>query len=121
MGLAAGILIILISIAHNIYGEQKQVPELKRITDDPIMIGSLRIMIFQGGVILLAVGVIQVLLATNVIQLHGISAYFPVGIILINFITSLVIAAFIHREVFKVTVPQFVIFAIIILFQLLAL
>lgn len=121
MGLAAGILIILISIAHNIYGERKQVPELKRITDDPILIGSLRIMIFQGGVILFAVGILQVLLATNVIHLHGISAYFLVGIILINFITSLIIAVFIHREVFKVTIPQIVIFAIIILLQLLAL
>ena len=51
MGIAAGIIIILISIAHNIYGEKKQIPELKKITNDPIIIGSLRIMIFQGGVL----------------------------------------------------------------------
>lgn len=121
MGIVAGILIILISIAHNIYGEKKQIPELKKITDDPIMIGSLRIMIFQGGFLLLAVGIIQVLTSTNVIQLPGISAYFPVGIVLINFITSLMIAAFIHRQIFKVTLPQFVVFAVIIALQFLAL
>ena len=121
MGIAAGIIIILISIAHNIYGEKKQIPDLKKITDDPIMIGSLRIMIFQGGILLLAVGVIQVLVSINYIQLHGISAYFPVGIVLINFITSLIIAGFMHREVLKITIPQFVIFSVVIVLQLLSL
>ena len=104
MGIAAGIIIIIISIAHNFYGEKKQIPELKKITNDSIMIGSLRIMIFQGGILLLAVGIIQVLVSANVIQLAGVSAYFPVGIVLINFITSLIIAGFIHREVFKTTI-----------------
>ena len=121
MGTAAGIIIILISIVHTIYGEKKQIPELKKITNDSIMIGSLRIMIFQGGILLLAVGIIQVLVSANFIQLPGISAYFPVGIVLINFITSLTIAGFIHREVFKITIPQFVIFSIIIALQFLSL
>jgi hypothetical protein len=92
MGIVAGVFIIIISIAHNIYGEKKQVPELKKLSNDSIMIGSLRIMIFQGGILLFAVGIIQVLVSANIIQLPGISAYFPVGIILINFITSLIIA-----------------------------
>ena len=121
MGIAAGIIIILISIAHNIYGEKKQIPELKKITNDSIMIGSLRIMIFQGGIMLLAVGIIQVLVSANLIQLPGVSAYFPVTIVLINFITSFIIAGFIHREVFKITIPQFVIFSIIIVLQFLSL
>jgi len=121
MGIAAGVIIILISIAHNIYGEKKQVPELKKITNDSIMIGSLRIMIFQGGILLFAVGIVQVLVSVDIIQLPGISVYFPLGIVLINFITSLLIAAFFHREVFKVTIPQFVIFSIIVVLQLLSL
>ena len=121
MGIAAGIMIILISIAHNIYGEKKQIPELKKITNDSIMIGSLRIMIFQGGILLFAVGIVQVLVSVDIIQLHGFSAFFPVGIVFINFITSLLMAAFFHREVFKVTIPQFVIFFIIIVLQLLSL
>lgn len=121
MGIAAGIMIILISIAHNIYGEKKQVPELKKITNDSVMIGSLRIMIFQGGILLLAVGIIQVLFSADIIHLPGISAYFPMAIVFINFITSLVIAGFMHKEVFKVTIPQFVIFFIIIVLQLLSL
>jgi hypothetical protein len=121
MGIAAGILIIIISIAHNFYGEKKQVPELKKITNDPVVIGSLRIMVFQGGVLLFAVGIIQVLASAEIIQLQGIAAYFPVGIVLINFVTSLVIAGAIHREVFKITIPQFIIFSIIIALQFLSL
>jgi len=85
------------------------------------MIGSLRIMIFQGGILLFAVGIIQVLVSAEIIKLPGISAYFPIGIVLINFITSLIIAGFIHREVFKVTIPQFVFFLIIIVMQFLSL
>lgn len=121
MGIAAGIIIILISIAHNIYGEKKQVPELKKVSNDSIMIGSLRIMIFQGGILLCAVGMIQILVSADIIQLPGISAYFPIGIVLINFLTSLIISGFIHREVFKVTIPQFVVFSIIIVLQFLSL
>ncbi|WP_319480233.1 hypothetical protein [uncultured Draconibacterium sp.] len=121
MGIVAGVIIILISIAHNVYGEKKQMPELKKITNDSIMIGSLRIMIFQGGILLFAVGIIQVLVSAEIIKLPGISAYFPIGIVLINFITSLIIAGFIHREVFKVTIPQFVVFLIIIVMQFLSL
>jgi hypothetical protein len=121
MGIAAGILIVIISIAHNIYGEKNQIPDLKKLSNDPVKIGSLRIMIFQGGVLLLAVGIIQILVSAKVIQLPGISAYFPVGIILINFLSSLFIATFFHREVFKITIPQCVVFAIIILLQILAL
>ena len=121
MGIAAGILIVLIGIAHNIYGEKNQIPELKKVSDDPVKIGSLRIMIFQGGILLLAVGIIQILVSTKVIQLPGISAYFLVGIVLINFITSLFIAAIFHREIFKITIPQFVVFTAIIVLQILAL
>ncbi|MBR9922806.1 MAG: hypothetical protein GYB31_18420 [Bacteroidetes bacterium] len=121
MGIAAGIMIILISIAHNVYGEKKQIPALKSITKDAVMIGSLRIMIYQGGLLLLAVGIVQVLVSAGFIQLPGISAFFPVGIVMLNFITSLLIAVFLHREIFQVTIPQFVFFAIIIALQLLSL
>jgi len=78
-------------------------------------------MIFQGGMLLLAVGIIQVLAGANVIQLVGIAAYFLVGIILINFFTSLLIVLFLHRAILKITIPQFVIFALVIVLQLLSL
>lgn len=121
MGITAGIIIILISIAHNVYGEQQQIPALKKITDDRIMIGSLRIMIYQGGILLFAVGIIQVLLAMEIIHLPGISAYFPVGIVMVNFVTSFLLMTSIHREVLSVAIPQLVIFAIIIVLQILSL
>lgn len=121
MGIIAGILIILLSIAHNIYGERKQVPDMKAITDDGIIIGSLRIMVFQGGILLLAVGIIQILFATGVIELTGIARYFPVGIIALNLSVFLLVAIFIHRALLKITMPQLVIFAVIITLQLLSL
>lgn len=71
MSIAAGILLILISIIHIIYGEQKQIPALKQLTKDSIQIGSLRIMIIQGGLILFAVGIIQLLVSIDVITLTG--------------------------------------------------
>ncbi len=121
MGIAAGVIIIAMSIAHNIYGEKKQIPELKKITNDSIMIGSLRIMIFQGGILLFAVGIVQVLVSVDIIKLQGFSAFFPVGIVFINLITSLIISGFIHRDVFKVTIPQFIVFFLIIIMQILSL
>lgn len=121
MGVAAGIILILISIAHNIYGEKKQIPELKAISSDPIMIGALRIMIYQGGILLFVTGIIQVLSSVHFIELPGISAYFPLGVVLLNFLTSLIIILLIHREVLKITIPQFVIFTIIIVLQYLSL
>lgn len=121
MGIAAGIMIILMGIAHNMYGEKKQIPELKERVDDKITIGSTRIMIMQGGFILLAVGVVQLLFSLGVIELTGVSRYFPIGIVIINFLVSLFIALFQHREIFKITVPQFIIFFIIIILMYLSL
>jgi hypothetical protein len=39
MGITAGILLILTSIAHNIYGEKIQIPALKKHTTDSIQVG----------------------------------------------------------------------------------
>jgi len=117
MALAAGIILILISIVHIIYGEKQQIPNLKKITQDSIIIGSTRIMVSQGGFILLAVGIIQVLTSINIIELVGVARYFPVGIVIINVCTSLIIAIFAHKEIFKITIPQFIIFSVIIALQ----
>lgn len=121
MGITAGILLVLISIAHNIYGEKTQIPALKKYTQDLILIGSQRIMVFQGGLLLLAVGMIQILVSVNLITLTGVARFFPVGIVLINFFTALIIAIFFHKEILKVTIPQFVLFIVIISLQLLSL
>ncbi len=121
MGITAGILLVLISIAHNIYGEKKQIPALKQLTKDSIIIGSQRIMIFQGGLLLLAVGLIQILVSLDVIVLTGMARYFPVGIVLINFCTALFITLIMHREILKITIPQFLLFILIISLQLLSL
>jgi hypothetical protein len=121
MGITAGILLILISIAHNIYGEKIQIPALKKYTNDSIQIGSQRIMIFQGGLLLFAAGVIQLLVSLQMIILTGLSRFFPVGIVLINFLTALFITLFLHREILKITIPQFILFTVIIILQVLSL
>jgi hypothetical protein len=121
MGLAAGILLVTISIAHNIYGEKKQIPALKELTEDSTAIGSQRIMIFQGGIVLLAVGIVQILISIDLMVLTGVARYFPVGIVLINFCTSLLIILIAHRVILKITIPQFVIFIAIITLQFLSL
>jgi len=121
MGVTAGILLVLMSIAHNIYGEKKQIANLKELTKDSIIIGSLRIMIFQGGILLLAVGIIQILVSASLIELNGVARYFPVGIVLINVCTTLFITLFAHKEILKITIPQFVVFIVIIGLQLLSL
>jgi len=121
MGLIAGVLLVLISIAHNIYGGKKQIPALKELTEDSIIIGSQRIMIFQGGVLLLCVGIIQILTSVNLIELTGLGRFFPVGVVLLNFCTALFITLLGHKEILKITIPQFIIFIIIIGLQLLSL
>ena len=120
MELAAGILIIIISIIHVIYGEKQQISVLNKITDDSILIGSFRVMSFQGGFLLFAVGLIQVLNFLNIITLSGIAIYFPVGIICINILTFLLIAIIKHKKLFSIIAFQLVIFTIIITLQILA-
>ena len=121
MGIIAGILLVLMSIAHNIYGEKKQIPDLKKLTQDSITLGSQRIMIFQGGILLLTVGIIQIIVSANLVELNGVARYFPVGIVLINFCTALIITVIAHKEILKITTPQFVVFIVIIGLQLLSL
>jgi hypothetical protein len=121
MGIVAGILLILISIAHNIYGEKIQIPALKKYTKDSIQVGSQRIMVFQGGLLLFAVGIVQLLVSTHLMTLTGVARFFAVGIVLIDFLTALFIAVFLHRELLKITVPQFILFSGIITLQLLSL
>jgi len=120
MGISAGILLVLISLVHIIYGEKKQIPELKRLTSDSIMIGSLRVMIYQGGLLLFAVGVIQIISSLNLIELSGVSRFFLVGIVLLNFCTFLLTAIFVHKELLSITLPQIVIFLFIISLQFFA-
>jgi hypothetical protein len=121
MGITAGILLVLMSIAHNLFGEKKQIPDLKELTQDSIAIGSQRIMIFQGGFIILATGIIQILASAGIVELNGLARYFPVGIVLINFGTALFISLFAHREILKTIVPQFLIFMVIVVLQMLSL
>ncbi|MBB6453289.1 hypothetical protein HNQ94_001737 [Salirhabdus euzebyi] len=119
MELALGVILIFMSIVHIIYGERMQVDVLKKVTDDTILIGSYRVMSLQGGILLFAIGIIYFLSFLELISLTGIAAYFPVGIVLLNVLSVLIVTLTKHMELLKVTIPQFVIFGIIIALQIL--
>ena len=120
MELAAGILVIIISVLHIIYGERQPIASLSKLTDDSILIGSVRVMSLQGGVLLFAVGIIHVLNYLNVIGLSGIAVYFPVGVVGINLLIFLLVALLKHRSLFSIISFQMIVFTIIIILQILS-
>lgn len=121
MKLAAGIILILMSVVHVIYGEKMQVNELKRLGVNDILIGSYRVMSLQGGILLFAVGVVEIMGFTGLIVLSGFASFIPIGIICLNVISVFIVALTKHRELIKVTIPQFIIIVVILILQLLSL
>ncbi|WP_407269743.1 hypothetical protein [Radiobacillus sp. PE A8.2] len=118
MKLAAGIILILMSVVHVIYGEKMQVDELKKVKANNMLIASLRVMSLQGGIVVFAVGLVEVLTFAEIIALTGFAAFIPVGIICINVLSVLIISMIKHRELLKATLPQLIIFSVIIILQL---
>jgi hypothetical protein len=114
MAIATGILIFLLGVVHIIYGEYMQIPDLLRHLDDPAIIGSTRVMIYQGGVILLAVGIVQFLKGIRRIRLNGAAAFFPMGILILNILTFLSVAFASGRSLIAATFPQLTVFVVII-------
>jgi len=117
MELAAGLLIIIISILHIVYGEKQSIAALSKLTDDSILIGSVRVMSLQGGILLFCVGMIHILSFLNVITLTGVALFFPLGIVSINLLTFLMVALLKHRKLFSIIVFQSIVFTIIIVRQ----
>lgn len=120
MKLTVGIMLILMSVVHIIYGEKQLVRELEKSRADNILIGSFRVMSVQGGLLILAVGIVEIVDYIGVITLSGFASFIPLGIICLNVLSCLIVAITKHRELFKHTFPQFVIFFIIIFLQLLS-
>ncbi len=112
-----GIVLILMSIAHVIYGEVMLVRELKSLSADGFLIGSYRVMSLQGGMLLAAVGIVEWLSAERIIALFGFSAYIPLGIVAINLLSFVIVVAAVHRELIQYTLPQCMIFIVIIALQ----
>lgn len=120
MKLIVGIILILMSVVHIIYGEKMQTNILKKLKADSILIGSFRSMSLQGGLILFAVGLMEILVYLGIIELLGIAEYIPLGIVSLNMIAVLAVALLKHRDLIKATVPQFIIFSFILLLQALS-
>lgn len=120
MKLVVGIILIFMSIVHVIYGEKLQVNILKKLEANNILIGSFRVMSLQGGLILFAVGVIEIMVYAGLIGLSGFAIFIPLGIVCLNVISVFIVAIVKHKELSKVIIPQFLIFSIIILLQVLS-
>ncbi len=119
MKLILGILLVVMSMVHVIYGEKMQVDEIKKLHASNILIGSFRVMSLQGGMILFAVGVVEVLAFYNLVVLTGVAAYIPVGILCLNVVSLLIVSLIKHPELIKATIPQLLIFLTIIIVELL--
>jgi len=118
--LAAGIILILMSIIHVVYGEKVQVSELKQLKAKNLLIGSMRVMSLQGGVLLFAVGMVEIMVFFHLVNLTGFATYMPLGIVCLNVISVFIVAFIKHPELIKATIPQFLIILIIITLQLLS-
>ncbi|MCD7034158.1 hypothetical protein LRR81_07920 [Metabacillus sp. GX 13764] len=114
MKLITGIILIILSVIHVLYGEKKLLKELADLGADQTLTGSVRVMTVQGGALLFATGVIELLSYSKAIQLSGIAGYFPLGLVCINVISCILVIVFKHRELLKIVFPQLVIFLIII-------
>jgi hypothetical protein len=117
--LAVGAILILIfmSIVHVIYGEKMQVDVLKKLNANPKLLGSFRVMLLQGSLLLCAVGVVKIFFYTKIIK-NGFAAFILVGVICLNVLSVLIVALIKHRELFKPTIPLFLIFSTIIILQM---
>ena len=114
--ISASIFIIL-SIVHIWYGEKNQVRSLKKVTNDPLLIGSFRVMSVQGGAILFALGIFHILNVIGLITVVGITVYVPLVIILIDLLSFISIAIFKHRKLLSITLPQLLIFSTLIILE----
>lgn len=121
MAILTGIAIFLLGIIHIVFGELSQIPELMKHLEDPVVIGSTRVMIYQGGMILLGVGVIQLLKGRKRISLLGVASFIPLGIIILNILTFLAVGLIFDFAVIKSALPQLIIFIIIIILMIIEL
>lgn len=96
MKLVVGIILIVMSIVHVIYGEKMQVNVLKKLGVNNILIGSYRVMSFQGGLLLFAVGVVEIMVYTGLIVLTGFAIFMPLGIVCLNVISVFIVAIVKH-------------------------
>lgn len=120
MKLVVGIILIFMSIVHVIYGGKMQVNILKKLEANNILIGSFRVMSLQGGLLLFAVGVVEIMVYAGLIGLTGFAIFIPLGIVCLNVISVFIVAIVKHQELFKAIIPQFLIFGVIIILQVLS-
>lgn len=118
MKLAVGLILIFMSIVHVFYGEKMQVTILKKLEADGMLIGSYRAMSLQGGLLLFAIGMLEIMVFTGSVELTGVAVYFPLIILCLNVIAVFIVAALKHRDLIKATIPQFIIFSFIIIMEI---
>ena len=121
MNYAAGLLVIAVGVLHIIFGESQLLAQVRATGAADSLIGAVRVMSLQGGAVLIFVGALHILVASRVLVLHGKAAFIPLAMICLNLGVFLAAAAIMHRELIASSGVQFVLFAVIITLQILAL
>ena len=112
---------LFIGVVHIVYGEVAQISGLLAITQAPIIIGSTRVMILQGGIILIAMALLQIADSRRGGVLTGVAATFPLGLIVVNFAAFLLVALSGSPALLADAIPQVVYVLILIVLQAIAL
>lgn len=92
MNLVVGIIILLISVAHYIYGFKELYPKINKNEIDYLVEASFKIMYIREGLILIIVGLLHIMLQFQIIELNGIARFTPITIIILNILTFILFA-----------------------------
>jgi len=118
--LISGTLAIILSIAHSVWGEKTIIPDLKKANLQELTIAGFYISWYQINITLLVSGIGLILLSfSDSIEYVKTTVIFISAIMLCNFLVFLIISAAKHKAIFARTIPQTVLFIIMIVMMVL--
>ncbi|MHA2330284.1 MAG: hypothetical protein ACXACR_17325 [Candidatus Hodarchaeales archaeon] len=118
--LIGGLLSILLSVAHAIWGEKQIATELKESNLSELTKAGFYISWHQITIVLLINGVTLVILSLlDSIINNEILAFFIIIIIIGNISVFIIISLLKYKNIFNQTIPQTILFAIMIVFIIL--
>ncbi|HOO73947.1 MAG TPA: hypothetical protein PLS66_01520 [Tepiditoga sp.] len=121
MEILSAFLFVLIGGIHIVFGEMVQMKILKDNTREEFLVASMRIMIYQGGILLIITGIVQMMNALEILTLSGLSAYIPLFVLLVNFVPFVFTALIKYRKIFIKSLFQVIYFIILIILQIIIL
>ncbi|KUP08350.1 hypothetical protein Q73_06280 [Bacillus coahuilensis m2-6] len=121
MSLLSGCFLFLLGIAHILYGEKVQLPQLKAEGAGSESLYSVKIMIFQGGVLLLFLSSFQILSSLGIFPFLILATTLYSMVVSLNFLTFISIALLKRQELLKSALPQMIFVIVVVLLNILSL